>query len=299
MQYLNYNHLFYFWTVAHEGSIAGASARLLLTSPTICSQLRALERQIGEKLFTRTGRKLTLTETGRTALRYADQIFILGNELANVLRGIAGDPSLRLNVGAHDALPKSLAYRLLKPAFELPQPVRIVCYEGTPSQLLPQLSVSELDLVLSDSPMTSQGRVQAYSHLLGECGITFLATPAAARKLRRRFPESLHGQPALLPAENTNMRRSLERWFGTVGVRPQVAAEFEDVELMHVFGRHGRGFFPVHDLIMEEVARGSGVRPVGSLPERSERFFAISLERRAKHPAVAAITGTARDTIPS
>ncbi|GMU20743.1 MAG: LysR family transcriptional regulator [Phycisphaerae bacterium] len=297
MQWLNYNHLYYFWTVAREGSIAAASTKLLLTPPTICSQLRALEEQIGEKLFTRIGRNLSLTDAGRIALRYADQIFSLGGEFINVIRGGTEGPSLRLNVGAHDVLPKVLAYRLLEPVFELPQPVRIVCYEGTPSQLLPQLSVNDLDLVLSDSPMAPQVKVRAFSHLLGECGIAFVAAPEMARRLRRDFPNSLKGQPALLPAENTTMRRNLERWFSNVGVQPQIVAEFEDIELMRVFGQRGRGFFPVHDVIMDEVAKSYGVRPLGSLPDRSERFFAISLERRIKHPAVAVITGTARETM--
>lgn len=297
MQWLNYNHLFYFWTVAREGSIAAASAKLLLTPPTISSQLRSLEEQVGEKLFTRIGRSLSLTDTGRVAFRYADQIFALGGEFMNVVKGGTEGPSLRLNVGAHDVLPKVLAYRLLEPVFDLPQPVRIVCYEGTPSQLLPQLSVNDLDLVLSDSPMAPQVKVRAFSHLLGECGIAFLAAPEAARRLRRGFPESLDGEPALLPAENTTMRRNLERWFSNVGVRPQIVAEFEDIELMRVFGQRGRGIFPVHDVIVDEVAKSYGVKPIGTLPERSERFFAISLERRIKHPAVAVITGTARETM--
>ncbi len=185
---------------------------------------------------------------------------------------------------------------LLEPVFQLPDAVRVACYEGTPTQLLPQLSVHELDLVLSDAPIAPSIKVRAFSHLLGECGIAFFASPGLARRLRPGFPRSLDGEPALLPTESASMRSTLEKWFDSVGVRPFVVAEFEDIELMRVFGQHGRGFFAAHDVITDEIASGYDVERIGSIDGQSERFYAISVERRIKHPAVVAITEAARST---
>jgi len=291
---LNYHHLFYFWAVARQGTIAAACEKLQLAPPTISAQLRELEKALGEKLFTRVGRRLSLTDTGRVAYRYADEIFSLGREFVDAVKGGSSGPSLRLNVGAHDVLPKVVAYRLLEPVFHLSEPVRVVCYEGTPTQLLPQLSVHELDLVLSDAPVAATIKVSAFSHLLGECGIAFFASPKLARKLRRGFPQSLDGQPALLPTENASMRGTLENWFDSVGVHPNVVAEFEDIELMRVFGQQGQGFFAAHDVITADVASGYDVELIGSIEGCSERFYAITVERRIKHPAVVAITRAAR-----
>lgn len=297
MQWLNYHHLLYFWTVAKEGTIAAACEQLHLTQSTVSTQIRDLEKALGERLFRRVGRNLALTETGHVVFRYADEIFSLGNELVEAVQGGPTSRSLRLNVGAQDTLPKLIAYRLLEPVFRLPESVRVVCHEGTPAQLLPRLSVHELDLVLSDAPVSPGIRVRAFSHLLGECGIRFFAAPPLARRLRKGFPKSLHGAPALLPAGSAAMRGTLERWFGLVGVRPSVAAEFEDIELMMAFGRHGRGFFPAHDAITKEIAADCRVESIGAIEGRNERFYAISVERQLKHPAVVAITEAARETL--
>ncbi len=297
MHWLNYHHLLYFWVVAKEGTIAAACDQLHLTQSTISKQLRDLERQLGEKLFRRVGRNLVLTETGHVAYRYASEIFSLGGELVEAVRGGPVTRTPRLGIGAQDTLPKLIAYRLLEPVFRLAGPVRVICYEGTPAQLLPRLSVHEVDLVLSDAPMSPHIKVRAFSHLLGECGIAIFAAPPLAARLRKGFPKSLHGAPALLPAGTAAMRGTLERWFDGAGVRPHVVAEFEDIELMMAFGRHGRGFFPAHDAIAREIMRDCQVEQVGAIEGRSERFYAISAERRLRHPAVVAITEAARGTL--
>lgn len=294
MEWLNYQHLLYFWMVAREGTIASACQQLLVTQSTISNQIRVLERNLGTRLFRRSGRNLVLTETGHVVYRYATEIFALGNELVAATKdGRASQPS-RLHVGAQDTLPKLIVCRLLSPAFDLPDPVQVVCHEGTPSQLLPKLSVHEVDLVLSDSPLDPQIKVRAFSHPLGECGIAFFAVPDLARRLRKGFPESLNGAPALLPATTAAMRGTLDVWFHTTGVRPAVVAEFEDIELMMAFGRQGRGFFPAHDAITREVTKGFDVEFVGGIRGRSERFYVITVERRLKHPALIAITDAAR-----
>jgi len=294
---LNYQHLLYFWTVAREGTIAAACDHLFVTQSTISNQIRVLEKHLGEKLFRRSGRNLVLTETGQVVYRYATEIFALGSELVAAARHHTTTSPTRLHVGAQDTLPKLIVYRLLEPVFDLPVPIQVVCHEGTPLQLLPRLSVHEVDLVLSDAPLDPQIKVRAFSHLLGECGIAFFAAPGLARRLRDGFPGSLIAAPALLPATTAAMRGTLELWFHQTGIRPAVVAEFEDIELMMAFGRQGRGFFPAHDVIIPEVTQDCRVEVVGTIENRSERFYAISVERRLKHPAVIAITEVARKVL--
>jgi LysR family transcriptional activator of nhaA len=294
MDWLNYHHLYYFWTVAREGSIAKASAALRLAQPTISAQIRALEESLGQPLFSRVGRGLALTDVGHTVLRYADEIFTLGRELTNVVKGRPAGRAMRLVVGVADVLPKLIAYRLLEPALRLDTPVILECREDTPDRLLQELSVHGVDLVLSDEPLGSHVRVRAYSHLLGECGVTFFGAPGLAAQLRRRFPASLDGAPMLLPGAGASLRRPLQQWLEAQQIQPQVVGEFEDSALMKVFGQAGAGAFVAPTAIEREVRRQYGVQIIGRTDDLRERFYAISVERRIKHPAVAAICEIAR-----
>lgn len=294
MDWLNYHHLFYFWTVAREGSIKAACQRLLLSAPTISTQIRELEEALGEKLFDRSGRSLTLTEAGQTAFRYADEIFSLGREFVDAIKGKATDTSIRVSIGINDVIPKTIAYRLIEPAFGLPGPVQVECIEGTPSQLLPPLAIHELDVVLSDAPVSPEIRVRAYSHLLGESSITIFAAPQLAKRLRKGFPKSLDGAPVLLPFPGSALRIAMEKWFESIHVRPQIVAQFEDIALLMVCGKNGHGFFGVHNVIEKEIARVYQVKIVGEVPQSSTQFYAISVERKLKNPAVVAITEAAR-----
>ncbi len=294
MDWLNYHHLLYFWMVVREGGVARAAEKLRLSQPTVSSQVRALEAMLGERLFVRVGRRLVPTDVGRMAYRYADEIFALGREFLDTVRGRAAGRPLRLVVGVADVLSKLIAYRLVEPALRLAEPVRIVCREDRADRLLAALAVHELDLVLSDSPVPPTVHVKAYSHLLGECGVTIFAAPHLARRLRRRFPASLAGVPLLLPGEGTVLRRQLEDWFQRAGVRPAIAGEFDDSALMKVFGQNGAGAFAAPSAIEGEIRRQYGVAKVGELDTVRERFYAISYERRIKHPAVAAIAEHAR-----
>jgi len=297
MEWLNYHHLLYFWTVAREGSVARACEKLLLTQPTISGQLRALEKSIGEKLFVRAGRGLALTETGRTVYRYADEIFSLGKELADTLKGRPTGRPLRLLVGVADVLPKLVSYRLLEPAMKLPEPVQVTCREDKPERLLAELSVQGLDIVLSDAPVGPTVKVRAFNHLLGECGVSVMGVAELAESLGKGFPNSLDGAPFLLPTENTTLRRSLVQWFDARGIQPAIRAEFEDSALLKVFGQQGVGAFFVPTVVEDEVRKQYGVRLIGRLEEVRERFYAISVERKLKHPAVVAISEAARHTL--
>ena len=295
MNWLNYHHLLYFWTVAREGSISRACEQLHVAQPTISSQLRKLEKSVGEKLFKRVGRNLVLTETGQLVLRYADEIFSLGQELTDVLQGRPTGSPLRFFVGVAMVLPKLIAYRLLEPALRLPEPVQLTCDEGKLDDLLMELAAHRLDIVLSDSPIGPAVNVRAYSHLLGECSVSVFGTAELARKFRRGFPMSLDGAPFLLPLGSTALRLSLDHWFESRNIRPQVVAEFEDNALLKVFAQEGVGIFAAPSAIEKEICRQYRVRPIGELPAVQERYYAISVERKLKHPAVVAISETARE----
>ena len=297
MEWLNYHHLLYFWVVACHGSVTRAAAELRLAQPTVSTQLRTLEAMLGEKLFARTGRRLVLTDVGRLVFRYADEIFGLGRELLETVKGRPTGQPMRLTVGIADAVPKLIAYRLLRPALAVAEPVRIICREDKPDRLLAELAIHELDLVLSDAPIGPTTKVRAFNHLLGECGVTFFGTPALARTCRRGFPRSLGGAPVLLPTDNTALRRSLDDWFESEDVRPRVVSEFEDSALLMAFGQAGMGLFPAPSAIERQVRSQYGVVVVGRLDAVCERFYAISGERRLKHPAVVAISEAARQRV--
>lgn len=297
MEWLNYHHLMYFWVVAKEGTIAAACEELMLTQPTISAQIRALENALGEKLFRRSGRYLVLTKTGRMVYQYADEIFSLGRELTDTLKGRPTGSPVRFNVGVADVLPKLVAHQLLKPALNLQERVRLVCYESTQAELLAKLAIHELDLVLSESPIGPDVQVRAYSHLLGECGVSIFGTKDLTDLYRRRFPTSLDGAPFLLPTSTTALRRELEHWFDAENIRPAVVGEFDDSALLKVFGQAGAGLFVAPDVIEKEVRRQYGVRIVGRVESVRERFYAISVERKVKHPAVIAIADAAREKL--
>lgn len=296
MEWLNYHHLLYFWVVAHEGSIAAATKKLNLTQPTISAQLRLLEESLGEKLFEKSGRSLVLTESGHTALRYADEIFALGRELRDTLRDRPSGKPVRVAVGITDVVPKLVAYRALRPAFEMATEVEMVCREASSEQLLFLLSQHEVDLVLTDTP-ASAAPLRAYNHFLGESGTTLFAAPALASSLRRQFPKSLNDAPLLLPGASTQIRRALELWLDHSGIRPQRVGEFDDLALMTVFGRAGTGVFAAPTGIERELEAEYNVRVVGRLPDVKERFYAVTAERKIKNPFVSAITSAAQRSI--
>jgi LysR family transcriptional activator of nhaA len=291
---INYKHLHYFWAVAKDGSIVRASERLSLTPQTISGQISLLEEQLGETLFTRVGRNLELTETGRLVLSYADEIFSLGGELEEMVHNLPEGRPLLFKVGVADVVPKSIAYRLLAPALKLPEPVRIICREGPINALLAELAIHRVDLVIADGPTPPGVNVRGFNHQLGDCGITFFATPRLARKFGKNIPHSLNGAPLLLPGDMTMVRSRLMRWLDALHIHPRIIGEFDDSALMKTFGRSGSGIFITPTPIADEVEKQYGVVSIGQTDEVREHFYAISVERKISHPAVAVITETAR-----
>lgn len=299
MEWLNYHHLRYFWTVAKEGSLARAAARLHVSQPAISEQIRELEGALGEKLFRREGRNNKLTDAGQVVFNYAEEIFTLGRELMNAVKQRPGTRTLRLTVGVADSFPKLVTNEILKPVFKMPQPVHVVCREGKMEDLLAQLAAHRLDLVLSDEPAPSSTNFKTYNHSLGETGTTFCAARKLAKLLKPNFPSSLNDAPALLPAENTTLRRALEVWFREQHLKPRVLAEFEDLALMKVMAAEGRGFIAVPTIAAGEAEKRYGFQIIGSVPQCHIQLHAITAERRIKHPAVAAITQFPTPTPPA
>jgi len=294
MEWINYHHLLYFWTVAREGGLVQAGKVLRLSHPTLSAQIHTLEDQLGEKLFVKVGRKLALTEQGRVAFRYADEIFTLGREMVDTVKGRSVGQSLRLDIGVVDVVPKFVVRSLLQPALELPEPVRLVCYEKSYEALLGDLALHTLDIVISDAPVPAGSSVRAFNHFLGETGVAIFGTKQLISKYKRDFPKSLDGAPFLLPLETLHLRRSLNLWFDRHGIKPRVVAEFEDSALLKAFGADGIGLFPAPSVVEKEVMTQYGVQALGLAEDVKERFYAISVERRLKHPAVVAISNAAR-----
>ena len=295
MDWLNYHHLFYFWTVVREGGVSKASKVLRLAQPTVSGQIKALENALGEKLLQRQGRSLVLTDVGQVVFRYADEIFSLGRELQDTLKGRPVARPRRLVVGLSDSVEKRMAHRLLTPALESEEPVHLVVQEARPERLVAELAGHSLDLVLSDAPAPSP--VRAYSHLLGECGVGLFARPSLARKLVPGFPKSMDGAPLLTAAEGAALQRSVAHWFETRSIRPRVVGEFQDSALMESFGEAGVGVFPAPDAVESEVRAAFGVERVGTLDGEREWYWALTVERKLRHPGVVTITETARSEL--
>ncbi|HEX4881090.1 MAG TPA: transcriptional activator NhaR [Porticoccaceae bacterium] len=297
MRGLNYNHLYYFWIVAREGSVIGAAKVLFLTPQTVTGQLRALERTLGGRLFAPAGRGIALTELGRTVFGYAQEIFRLGSEMQAAVAGRSLDRPLPFQVGVVDALSKAVVQRLLAPALALERAVQLSCREGPLDELAADLALHKLDLVLADTPLAGDLDLRAFNHLLGESGVAFFAAPALRARYPQPFPEVLAEAPLLLPAQRGALRGAIDHWFDRHDIRPQIAGEFDDSSLMKSFGVAGAGIFIAPSAVADDIVRQYGVAAIGATDDVRERFYAISTERRVRHPAVVAVTESARSEL--
>lgn len=297
MAALNFHHLHYFWVVANEGSVSSAARRLQVAQPTVSAQLRQLENQVGQILFERVGRGMELTDAGRLVRSYADEIFGLGLEMMTALSGPSSLRPERLAVGAVDAMPKLVIWRLLQPALAALPQLRLACEQNKPERLQAELQMHNLDLVLSDAPLRATTRVRTYSHLLGESAVSFFAVGRTAQRLRRDFPQSLDGEAFLMPGVDSNLRRLLEAWFAEVGIQPIIVGEFEDPGLLKVFAQGGAGVFAAPSVVEDDVIKHYNVRLIAQVDALRERFYAVSAERKIAHPAVIAIRAAAQEDL--
>jgi LysR family transcriptional activator of nhaA len=295
MEWLNYHHLLYFWSVAKHGTVTKACEEFRLAQPTISGQIRLLEQMLGEKLFVRAGRRLALTEMGHVVFRYAEDIFSTGQELMNAVKGHGtnGHPA-RLIVGIVDVVAKPLATEFLKSALKPDQPTRLSCREDKLPFLLADLAVHQLDLIIADTPASPSSKAQIYNHLLGESGVTLFATAKLAAQYRRGFPKSLHGAPMLLPTTEAMLRRLMDPWLAHRELSPNIVGEFDDSMTLKTFGQDGYGIFPGATAVEKEICRQYRVQVVGQLDSLKQHFYAITVERRLKHPVVLAIVQAAR-----
>ena len=298
MDWLNYHHLLYFWTVVREGGVSKAAEKLRLAQPTVSAQVKLLEDTLGQSLFERRGRRLVLTDVGQVVFRYADEIFGIGGELLDAVKGrVAAGRPLPLTVGVANAVPKLVVHRLLRPALAGEPGYHLVCREDSTDVLLADLAAHAVDVVLADVAAPPNARVRVFNHLLGESDVSVFASGALATRLRRRFPRSLNDTPLLLPSAQTALRRSLDQWFEAEDLHPRVVGEFDDSALMSAFGQAGTAAFPAPSAIAQEIIRQYRVQLVGRIPVVRERYYAISAERRLKHPGVLAITTAAKTEV--
>lgn len=295
---MNYKHLHYFWAVAKAGGIVKAGEQLNTTPQTLSGQIKLLEDRLGKPLFHKRGRKLELTDTGKMVLNYADEIFSLGSELENAVRNdLAHERTIEFRVGVADAVPKSIAYRLLEPAMQIPEPIRLICREWKLDNLLAELARHRLDLVIADGPIPPSIAIKAFNHRLGQSGISFFAAPSLLHLCQGTFPEFLNGAPMLTFGDGAALGTRLDHWMASRGLHPRIVGEFDDGALMKAFGRAGQGIFPGPTVMEAEIEAQFGVRTVGRTTDVTEEFYAISVERRISHPCVAAITQSARDLL--
>lgn len=294
MEWLNYHHLLYFWMVAREGGLAPAGKVLRLSQSSLSGQIKRLEEQLGLALFERRGRKLELTEMGRVAFKYADEIFGLAREMLDAVRERPVERRLRLTVGIADVVPKLLVRKLLEPAFEKHPDLALTCTEDRFDRLLTALASHELDVVIADSAIPPDAGVRAFNHALGDSTMTLVAPRAHAPGLKRGFPATLDGAPVLLPLPGSLVRRDLDDWFARNDVRPLVVAEAEDSALLKAFAADGMGAMFVPTVIAKTVCMRYELVDVAELDGVRERYYAISSERRIVHPAVVAIRSAAR-----
>jgi LysR family transcriptional activator of nhaA len=292
---MNFKHLQYFWMAARAGGVVRAGEQLHTTPQTLSGQIKLLEDRLGRKLFRKAGRRLELTDDGRVALGYADQIFHLADELDHAMRARReGARVVEFRVGVADLVAKAVVYRLLEPALNLTEPVRLICSEGKFDDLLGRLALHKIDLVIADQPLSRRVSVKAFNHPLGDCPVTFFCAPALKRQLVGAFPQCLNGVPMLVQGAASSLRLQFDAWAQRHALTPRVIGEFDDSALMKAFGREGRGVFMAPSVLEGEVALQYAVQPIGRSDEISESFYAISVERRITHPCVVAITDAAR-----
>jgi len=283
---LNYNHLYYFYSVARDGSIAKASERLNLTPQTISGQITRFEAQIGVNLFDRKGKKLQLSEMGRLIYQQAEDIFLLGDELKNVLKTQEPAHYLSFTVGITDVIPKVLAYKLLSPALNMKKPVRLICNEGDQSSLLADLAINKIDLILTDQPLQLGGHIKASSQLLTQSQLTFFAAKRITSKFTEPFPLCLSGQPFLMQGKKSAVRQQLVSWLDKQNIATNIVAEFDDSALLKSFGQAGYGLFTGPTLIEDKIAAQYQVEIIGRTEEIKEQYYVILLDRKTKHPAI-------------
>ena len=302
MNQLNFKHLRYFWMVAKTGSLARAAEQLHLTPQSISGQLAELEIAMAAKLLKRVGRGVELTEVGRRILNYADEIFTTADDLMAELAEPNKRTAMEFRIGIVDSVGKTVAFQVLEPLLLLEDPIHLVCREGRLAGLLAELAVHKLDLIIADRAMPSKLNVRGYSHLLGESALSFFASRALSKRLQgsdesKGFPELLDRAPMLFPGEDFAIRIRLKQWLESQRLRPVIVGEFDDSALMKEFGQAGAGVFTAPTAMAKRICQRYQVLELGRASTIITQVFAITTERRVKHPALLAIEKAAKSTM--
>ena len=285
-RFINYQHLYYFWATVHYGGVTKASIKLKLAQPTISAQLKTFEDTFGEKLFQKDGRNLKLTEAGKIAHKYADRIFSIGQELIDVLDGRTSHQHKEFKIGISDVVPKTMAYRLIKPAIKEQNNTTIVCLEDKTERLLAELAIGDLDLVIADRPISHNSNIKAFNHFMGDSSISFLCTANFKKLYQKNFPLSLDNAPMLIPTLESTLRQELEKWFRVKNIKPNILGSFQDSALMKIAASDKKGIIPVPTVVASEIMKEYGLINLGTVKEVKESLYLISLDRRLKHPII-------------
>jgi len=289
MKQLNFHHLQYFYAVAKEGSVTRAAELMNVTPQTVSGQISTFESYIGAPLFKREGKRLEPNSLGQVTLRYADDIFNLGNELSRTLATQDVGKVANFNVGIVDVIPKVMVYEILNGCFDLDNRFVLECHEGGLPSLLADLSINKLDLIISDQPLPVGVSVRAVNHYLGQSGVTFFVRKDQSETYQADFPQSLHKAPFLMPSRNSALYQNLISWFSQSQITPNVVAEVDDSALLKFFGQAGRGIFCVSSAVEHDILEQFDVAVIGRIDAVSDRYYGILPERKFKHPATDAV----------
>ena len=295
MRNLNFNHLHYFWSVAHEGSLTRAAERMNLSQSALSVQIQKLERQIGHPLFDRLGKKLILTEAGKIALDYADTVFKAGDELISTLRGRPLASRQILRVGALTTLSRNFQLEFLRPLVGRAD-VELIVRSGTLRDLIAQLETHAIDVVLANSAAPLDNRSLLRNHLLNEQPVSLVGRPPR-RKPRFRFPNDLRTEPILLPSLDSDIRVAFDRILELAGIRPNILAEVDDMAMLRLLARERDGVTLVPPIVVRDELRTGILIEHCRIPEVTEKFYAIVQKRRFPNQLLAKILKVASDNL--
>lgn len=280
---LNYHHLRYFREIARERSLTRAAQRLHVSQSALSIQLRQLEDRLGQPLFERRGRQLVLTEAGRIALDHAEAIFRAGDELVGTLKGRPLEQQALLRVGAAATLSRNFQMQWLRPLLERDD-VRIRLQSGMLRELLAELSAHTLDVVLANEPVPRDRAAGLYSRLIAEQAVSLVSRKPRGIAKKLRFPDDLDGLPLVLPGNGSAVRTAFDAVLDLAGVRPVILAEVDDMAMLRLMARQSGALTLVPPVVVQdELSSGSLVERC-SIPQISERFYAITGQRRFMHP---------------
>ena len=278
MRDLNYNHLRYFWAVAHDGSLTRAASRMNVSQSALSVQIQKLEHQIGHPLFERAGKKLLLTEAGRIALDYADTVFKAGDELLSTLRGRPVASRQALRIGALTTLSRNFQLEFLRPLVGRSD-IELIVRSGTMRDLLAQLEAHTIDVVLANSAAPRDARNSFRNHLLDEQPVSLVGHPRQ-RKRRFRFPEDLRSEPVLVPSLDSDIRVAFERKLELAGIKPIIVAEVDDMAMLRLLAREHQALALVPPIVVRDELKSKILVECCKIPDVTETFYAIVQKRR-------------------